>query len=132
EEPGRLQELQEMYRTWPFLRAFLDNLQMTLSKADMHIAHHYTLLVDDEELRQRISAEIEQEYERTRCMVLKIVGGKALLDTTPVIKQSIRLRNYYVDPLRYFKVKLLRHLSGLGGPLVLDDSAQQTVIKDEL
>src|SRR5947209_3430661 len=64
EEPGRLQELQEMYRTWPFIRAFLDNLQMTLSKADMHIAHHYTLLVDDEELRQRISAEIAQEYER--------------------------------------------------------------------
>jgi len=131
EEPGRLQELQEMYRTWPFIRAFLDNLQMTLSKADMHIAQHYTLLVDDEELRQRISAEIEQEYERTRCMVLKIVGGKALLDTTPVVQQSIRLRNPYVDPLSYFQVTLLRHLRGLGGPLVLDESAQQTASKEE-
>jgi phosphoenolpyruvate carboxylase len=48
EEDGRLEELQAMYHTWPFLRAFLDNLQMTLSKADMHIALHYTSLVDDE------------------------------------------------------------------------------------
>jgi phosphoenolpyruvate carboxylase len=104
---------------------------MTLSKADMHIAHHYTLLVDDEELRQRISAEIEQEYERTRCMVLKIVGGKALLDTTPVVQQSIRLRNPYVDPLSYFQVTLLRHLRRLGGPLVLDESTQQAASKEE-
>jgi len=35
EEPGRLEELRQMYRGWPFMRAFLDNLQMTLSKADM-------------------------------------------------------------------------------------------------
>src|SRR6266480_5764567 len=42
EERGRLEDLQRMYQNWPFLRAFLDNLQMTLSKADMHIAQHYT------------------------------------------------------------------------------------------
>ena len=65
------------------------------------------------------------------CMVLKIVGGKALLDTTPVVQQSIRLRNPYVDPLSYFQVTLLRHLRGLGGPLVLDESAQQTASKEE-
>src|SRR5205085_3024094 len=68
EDPGRLTHLQEMYHSWPFLRAFLDNLQMTLSKADMHIAHHYSLLVDDHAVRQRISTEIEQEYDRTERM----------------------------------------------------------------
>ena len=51
EQGERLSQLQEMYRSWPFMRAFLDNLQMTLSKADMHIARHYSLLVEDEELR---------------------------------------------------------------------------------
>ena len=89
----RLAQLQEMYRLWPFWRAFLDNLQMTLSKADMHIARHYSLLVDDEELRKRISTEIEQEYERTERMVLQITKQQALLDTTPVLQRSIRLRN---------------------------------------
>ncbi len=131
EEPGRLEELQQMYRTWPFLRALLDNLQMTLSKADMHIAQHYATLVDDEELRQRLSDEIQREYERTRRMLLQIVGGKALLDNAPVLQRSIRLRNPYVDPLSHFQVVLLRRLRALGGPLVLDETTQQTATGQE-
>ncbi len=131
EETGRLEELQQMYHGWPFLRAFLDNLQMTLSKADMHIAQHYTLLVDDEKLRQRLAQKILEEYERTRSMLLKIVGGIALLDATPVLQRSIRLRNPYVDPLSYFQVMLLRKLRALGGPLLLDESTLQTASEQE-
>nr|HET6902828.1 phosphoenolpyruvate carboxylase [Ktedonobacteraceae bacterium] len=131
EHPESLAQLQEMYRSWPFLRAFLDNLQMTLSKADMHIAHHYALLVENEALRERISTEIVQEYERTQRMLLRIVGGKALLDTSPVLQRSIRLRNPYVDPLSYFQVSLLRRLRAAGGPLVLDELAQETATEQE-
>jgi phosphoenolpyruvate carboxylase len=131
EEEGRLEDLQRMYHTWPFLRAFLDNLQMTLSKADLHIAHHYASLVDDELLRERLSLSILEEYERTRDIVLKIVGGKALLDATPVLQRSIRLRNPYVDPLSYFQVMLLRKLRTLGGPLILDESNLQSASEQE-
>jgi phosphoenolpyruvate carboxylase len=131
EAPERLAQLQEMYRSWPFMRAFLDNLQMTLSKADMHIAHHYASLVDDEELRRRISDEIEQEYERTRRILLLIAGGTALLDNAPVLQRSIQLRNPYVDPLSYFQVVLLRRLRSLGGPLVLDEAEQQAASDQE-
>jgi phosphoenolpyruvate carboxylase len=131
EDPARLAELQQMYRTWPFLRAFLDNMQMTLSKADMHIAQHYASLVDDEQLRQRLSHEILAEFECTQHMLLTIVGGKALLDTSPVLQRSIRLRNPYVDPLSHFQVMLLRRLRALGGPLVLDEDTQQTASEQE-
>ncbi len=131
EEEGRLEDLQRMYHTWPFLRAFLDNLQMTLSKADMHIAQHYTSLVDDERLRQRLSHEILEEYERTRELLLKIVGGNALLDATPVLQRSIRLRNPYVDPLSYFQVMLLHKLRALGGPLLLDEPNLQSASEQE-
>jgi len=131
EGEGRLEDLQRMYHTWPFLRAFLDNLQMTLSKADMHIAQHYTSLVDDAILRERFSLAILEEYERTRDILLKIVGGKALLDTTPVLQRSIRLRNPYVDPLSYFQVMLLRKLRALGGPLLLDVSNLQSASEQE-
>ena len=104
---------------------------MTLSKADMHIARHYSSLVEDEVLRRRISDEIEREYERTRRIVLMIVQGTALLDNTPVLQRSIRLRNPYVDPLSYFQVMLLRRLRSLGGPLVLDERAQQAASDQE-
>jgi len=131
EEPGRLEELRQMYRGWPFMRAFLDNLQMTLSKADMHIAQQYALLVDDEHLRERLSKDILAEYERTRRMLLEIVSGAALLDSAPVLQLSIRRRNPYVDPLSYFQVVLLRRLRALGGPLLLDETAQQTAGEQE-
>jgi phosphoenolpyruvate carboxylase len=131
EAPEHLAHLQEMYQTWPFMRAFLDNLQMTLSKADMHIARHYSSLVEDDVIRSRISDEIEQEYERTRRIVLMIVQGTALLANTPVLQRSIRLRNPYVDPLSYFQVMLLRRLRSLGGPLVLDEGAQQAASDQE-
>ena len=87
QQPASLAELRRMYREWPFLRAFLDNMQMTLSKADMHIARHYALLVEDEQLRQNLSATILEEYERTKRMLLEIVGGYALLDTSPVLQR---------------------------------------------
>ncbi len=131
ENPERLIQLQQMYREWPFMSAFLDNLQMTLSKSDMHIARHYSSLVEDAALRQRISDEIEQEYERTRRFLLMIVEDEALLDNRPVLQRSIRLRNPYVDPLSYFQVALLRRLRTFGDPLMLDEAAQQTASDQE-
>ena len=92
---------------------------MTLSKADMHIAHHYALLVDDEALRHYMDSVIEGEYERTRRAILRIVESSALLQRTPVLQESIRRRNPYVDPLSYFQIVLLRRLLSLGGPLAL-------------
>ena len=120
EDPARLAQLQDMYQRWPFWRAFLDNLQMTLSKADMQVARQYTHLVGDEALRERMSQIIEAEYERTRRMSIRIVGGQELLDTAPVLQESIRRRNPYVDPLSYFQVVLLRRLRALGGPVMPD------------
>ena len=131
EQPERLLQLQHMYRQWPFLRAFIDNLQMTLSKADMPIAQYYAQLVDDVELRERISYEIRQEYERTRQMVVSIVGGKSLLDNAPVLQESIKRRNPYVDPLSYFQVTLLRRLRALGGPLTLSKEELQGASAEE-
>lgn len=131
DDPARLATLQDMYRDWPFMRAFLDNLQMTLSKADMHIARHYAQLVDNEALRQRLSTEIEQEYERTKRLVIQITGGKELLDNAPVLQRSIALRNPYVDPLSYFQVTLLRRLRAIAGPLMLDESQEQGASEQE-
>jgi len=131
EDPARLEQLRDLYTHWPFWRAFLDNLQMTLSKADMHIAQHYAQLVEDSTLRGRISWEIQEEYERTRNIVVRIVGGQTLLDNAPVLQQSIQRRNPYVDPLSYFQVVLLRRLRALGGPLILDEEHLQDASDEE-
>ena len=130
-DPAHLSQLQEMYQRWPFWRAFLDNLHMTLSKADMHIAQYYAQLVKDETLRERVSHAIEEEYARTRQMAIQIVGGQDLLDTAPVLQESIRRRNPYVDPLSYFQVMLLRRLRALGGPFVYDNKTEPAASEEE-
>lgn len=121
DRPAALEELRQLYQRWPFMRAFLDNMQMTLSKADLHIARHYATLVDDHTLRARFLQIIAAEYQRTRRALLAIIGGQELLDTNRVLQLSIRRRNPYVDPLSYFQVALLRRLRALGGPLLLDE-----------
>jgi phosphoenolpyruvate carboxylase len=121
DRPQALAELRQMYQQWPFMRAFIDNMQMTLSKADLHIARHYATLVAQDDVRARLSQVIDAEYQRTRRALLAIIDGQALLDTNQVLQLSIRRRNPYVDPLSYFQVALLRRLRALGGPLMLDE-----------
>jgi phosphoenolpyruvate carboxylase len=96
-------ELRRLYNGWPFFRALLDNVEMTLAKASFEIARGYLELVDD----RRLFEPIADEYERTRAAVLDVVQSRELLDRQPVVQQSIRLRNPYVDPLNAIQVELL-------------------------
>jgi phosphoenolpyruvate carboxylase len=108
--PDLLEKLQKMYQSWPFFTTLLDNLEMALAKADMRIAKEYSELVSDAQVATRVFGEIEREFARTEQYILKITGHSALLETTPVIQESIRLRNPYVDPLSFFQTALLREL----------------------
>ena len=107
---AQLQLLQEMYAQWPFFRTMIDNAQMILGKADMHIAERYAELVPEREVGQAIFGAIREEYERTVRMVCKVARIERLLDNSPVLQRSIVLRNPYVDPLSYVQVELLRRL----------------------
>lgn len=109
----RLSCLRQMYEEWPFFRSTLDNAQMILSKADIHVASIYAGLVLDPHVRSTVWPRIREEYERTREWVVRVAGLEQLLDNTPVLQRAIRLRNPYVDPLSYIQVALLRRLREL-------------------
>ncbi len=104
-------ELRALYGTWPFFRALVDNLEMTLAKSSMRIARAYLDLVDEPD--RRLFAAIEQEHRRTVDAVLAITDSRELLDRQPQLQQSVRLRNPYVDPMNALQVELLRrHRAG--------------------
>jgi phosphoenolpyruvate carboxylase len=109
-DEGRLETLRTMYRDYSFFRTLIDNLQMALAKADLIIAKEYAGMIKEESIRERIFTMIEEEYGRTREMILAITGQEDILDNVPVIQESIRLRNPYVDPLSYLQVQLLNEL----------------------
>jgi len=98
--------LAEAARSWPFLRALLNDVEMVLAKADLGIAAQYRELAPPES--RYVYAQIETEYERTVEAVLALSGSAALLDRDPTLQRSIRLRNPYVDPMSMLQVDLLR------------------------
>ena len=112
-DDGHLGLLQTMYREWAFFETMLDYAQQSLTKADMGIASLYATLVEDTNIRARVLAIINDEFERTCRAVLAITGQDALLDNEQVLQESIRLRNPYVDPLNYIQVEMIRRLRNL-------------------
>lgn len=110
---ANLETLKEMYEDWSFFRTMIDNLQMALAKADLQIAKEYGNLVKESQIAERIFNLIREEYELTSSIILQITGQQEILDNVPVIQESIRLRNPYVDPLSYMQVELLTELRAL-------------------
>ncbi|WP_159884479.1 phosphoenolpyruvate carboxylase [Paenibacillus puerhi] len=110
DNPEHLAVMKDMYNNWSFFQGLIDNLQMALAKADLLIAKEYGSMIKDQKIANRIYQLIEDEYRKTSELILQITGQQEILDNVPVIQESIRLRNPYVDPLSYMQVDLLSEL----------------------
>ncbi len=103
-----LRDLRRLYRSFPFFRSLVENLEMTLAKSSLEIARGYLPLVPPEAEPERLFAAIAAEHERTVASVLAIVEADRLLDRHPNVQRAIELRNPYVDPMNAIQVDLLR------------------------
>ena len=110
EDPDSGERLAEMYRSWPFFRAILDNAALALSKADMGIAHLYVRLVEEDPECESIWRRIASEYDCSRAAVLRMTEEEDLLSNVPWLDRSISVRNPYVDPLNMIQVELLHRM----------------------
>lgn len=107
-DPGNLAALRKLYRNWPFFRSLLSNTQMSLAKAEMHIAQEYASLCADPAVAAQIYPQIHAEYERTVAQILDIAEIDTLLAEDPPLALSLARRNPYLDPLNYIQLTLLR------------------------
>ena len=105
---GNEQLLRQMARGFPIFSDLLRNVELGMAKADLGIAREYSLLVQNSSLRKRVFSMLEEEFLRTRQMILGITGQRELLARNRVLARSIRLRNPYVDPMSLIQVELLR------------------------
>jgi phosphoenolpyruvate carboxylase len=106
--PGGLPRLRSMYRSWPFFRSIIDNLQQVLAKVDLHIGVSYGALARGLPAADAILAAIEAEHRQAVSGVLAVVGRRQLLAEEPALRRSIERRNPYVDALSYLQLELLR------------------------
>ncbi len=122
--PEGLDELRQMYKEWAFFRSLIHNAQISLAKTDLHTAEQYAALVEDPSLRSAIHGRIAEEYRLSVEKVLTISSQKELLDFNRVLKESIRYRNPYVDPLNYLQIRFLEEIRK--NNLRPDDPKRQT------
>jgi phosphoenolpyruvate carboxylase len=123
--PARWDLLHEMYLRWPFFRALIGNMEMVLSKTDLGVAGRYLELVRDERLRQRMWADVTDEHARTVAAMLHVTRKPTLLADQPQLKETLRLRDPYIDPLSVLQAQMLARYRDLPP----DDAARPALLE---
>ena len=106
DELGRLRT---MYEQWPFFQSTLDLIEMVLAKADARIAGEYDRRLVPAPL-QPLGVDLGARLERATSAILAVTGHRTPVETTPVLRRSIDVRNPYVDPINLVQIELLARL----------------------
>ncbi len=98
--------LAEMRSQWFFFSTLIDEIELSLARADLGVAAAYDELVDAP--LRRFIPRLRAEYELTKQHILRLRGAQQLLDHEPTIQRSILLRNPYIDPMHLLQVDMLK------------------------
>jgi phosphoenolpyruvate carboxylase len=105
-ESGNLEKLREMHKKWPFFGAYLDMLDMVLAKAEPEIAEYYEKRLVGEEL-QGLGRLLRGKLKQVSELVKMLKKQERLIEDNKTIRQSIDVRNPYIDTLHYLQAELL-------------------------
>ena len=105
--------LRAMAGEWSYFQTILANMEMVLAKSDMSIAGHYADLVGDQALATDLFGRIKGGWHASRDSLLDATGQSHLLEASPALHNSIRLRLPYIEPLNLLQIELMkRHRAG--------------------
>lgn len=105
-DEGKKDLLQEMYVNWPFFHTRLEMFEMVFMKADEELTKFYEERLVPKELWP-LGERLRANLKLTRETVLETIPDHQLMQEQPWIKESIKLRNPYVDPLNMLQAELL-------------------------
>ena len=95
EDEGKLDLVKDFYKKSLFFRTLIDNSMQSICKTYFPLTSY---LEEDQKFGQ-FWRGIYDEYEQSKRLLLEISGQKTLLEKSPNIKSSIRLRENIILPL---------------------------------
>lgn len=106
---GQTALLHEMRAQWPFFATRLSMLEMVYLKADAQIAAYYDEKLVPEHLLG-LGAQLRSQLSADTALLLQLIDRPDLMANEAWIRESIMLRNTYVDPLHILQVELLKRV----------------------
>jgi len=105
-EREQAQALAEMARQWPFFRMQMDMLEMVLAKVDRELVTWYLRRLGGERDIE-LGAELCGRVGRLVEHLLRVREESRLLERDPELRESLTVRNTYLDPLHLLQAELL-------------------------
>ncbi|KAF6160863.1 hypothetical protein GIB67_041917 [Kingdonia uniflora] len=108
-EKGYTEDLNAMYKEWPFFQSTIDLIEMVLGKADVAIAKHYDEVLVSE-CRRELGEDLRTELTTTEKFVLVVSGHEKLSQNNKSLRRLIESRLPYLNPINLLQVEILRRL----------------------
>ncbi|XP_058091715.1 phosphoenolpyruvate carboxylase 4-like [Magnolia sinica] len=108
-EKGYKEDLQAMYKEWPFFQSTIDLIEMVLGKANIPIARHYDEVLVSE-TRMELGAALRSELLTTEKYILVVSGHEKLLENNRSLKRLIDSRLPNLNPINMLQVEILKRL----------------------
>ena len=108
-EQNKAELLDEMQQQWPFFATRMSMLEMVFLKADSDIAAYYDKVLVPDELKH-LGQQLRDQLTADRELLLQLIHSDTLMAKESWIRESIMLRNTYVDPLHILQAELLHRV----------------------
>jgi phosphoenolpyruvate carboxylase len=95
-------ELQNLYNSWDFFKAIVNNAQREMGRASFSTAEVYS-----GKTGSKMHSIVADEFKRSSDIINQICKQSELMDINPVIQKSIRLRNPYTDVLNLIQHEMM-------------------------
>ena len=113
-------------RAWPFFAIQTDMLESVVAKADPILARYYADRLTTPEQRA-MAAQLIGRLTRLRKILLALTGNAELLAQAPEVRDSIAVRNTYLDPLHLLQAELLARRRRGNAPAAVDQALKVTM-----
>ena len=106
---GKSDLLKKLLKDWHFFSTFISNVEMTLAKTDLAIAHRYVITLVDPSLH-KIFDQIKAEYELTVAELLLMTNKSEILGNQPILARTLQVRDTYLAPIQLLQISLLKRV----------------------